>query len=59
VPCERPTSVCFGGPDLRILYITTSTLSLDETSLAAAPLSGGLFMADAGVSGIAERPFVG
>ncbi|MEN9773579.1 MAG: hypothetical protein RL322_649 [Pseudomonadota bacterium] len=59
VPCERPTSVCFGGPDLRTLYITSSTLSLSEASLAAAPLSGGLFAADAGVAGIAERPFAG
>jgi sugar lactone lactonase YvrE len=59
VPCERPTSVCFGGPDLRTLYITTSTLSLSEQALAEAPLSGGLFAADAGVAGIAERPFAG
>jgi sugar lactone lactonase YvrE len=59
LPCERPTSVCFGGPDLRTLYITTSTLSLSESELAQAPLSGGLFAADAGVQGLPETPFAG
>ena len=59
VPCERPTSVCFGGPDMRTLFITTSTLTLNEHDLQREPLTGGLFAVDAGVRGLAEAPFCG
>ncbi len=59
VPAERPTSVCFGGPDLRTLFITSSTLGLSDDALAGLPQSGGLFAADAGVAGLPERPFAG
>jgi sugar lactone lactonase YvrE len=42
--CPHTTSCCFGGADHADLYITTSRLGLDETSLAEHPQSGGLFL---------------
>lgn len=59
LPVERPTSVCFGGPDYATMYITTSTLSLTEESLATQPLAGALFAVEPGVRGLAEVPFAG
>lgn len=59
VPCERPTSVCFGGPQLETLYITSSTLTLSPEELARQPLAGGLFAVEPGVRGVPEVPFAG
>lgn len=59
VPCERPTSVCFGGPDLATMYITTSTMTLSEEALAKQPLAGALLAVEPGVRGIAETAFAG
>ena len=42
LPVPRPTSIAFGGPDLKTLYITSGRARLDPESLAAAPLSGAL-----------------
>lgn len=58
-PVQRPTSVAFGGPALDRLYITSARVGLDETALTVQPYAGGLFMVDAGVVGIAEKPFAG
>ncbi|RVV99455.1 IclR family transcriptional regulator [Mesobaculum littorinae] len=43
MPVPRPTSCCFGGPDLRTLYITSASIRLPAQVLQEAPLSGGLF----------------
>ncbi len=59
VPCDRPTSVCFGGPNLETMYITSSTLGLTADVLAKQPLAGGLFAVEPGVRGIPEVPFAG
>jgi sugar lactone lactonase YvrE len=59
VPCERPTSLCFGGPRLETLFITSSTLGLSEETLAKQPLSGALFAVEPGVRGVPEVPFAG
>jgi sugar lactone lactonase YvrE len=40
--CPHTTSCCL-APD-GTLFITTSRLGLDESALASAPLSGGLFI---------------
>jgi sugar lactone lactonase YvrE len=45
------TSVCFAGPALDVLVITTATDGLDGPELTAAPDSGRLFTADVGVTG--------
>ena len=57
VPVPRPTSLCFGGPELDRLYITSAAVDLDRAALEAAPLSGSLFALDPGVRGFAFNPF--
>ena len=43
LPVSQPTSVAFGGPDLRTLFITSASDELSREQLAAEPLAGGLF----------------
>jgi len=59
VPCERPTSVCFGGPNLETLYITSSTMGLSADALGMQPLAGALFAVEPGVRGLPEAAFAG
>jgi len=59
VPAPLVTSCGFGGPGLETLYITTARTTLDESALAANPLSGSLFAVQPGVAGFARRPFLG
>jgi len=40
LPVRCPTMPCFGGPDLRTLYITTSREKRPAAELAAQPLAG-------------------
>ncbi|MDX6748283.1 SMP-30/gluconolactonase/LRE family protein [Geminicoccaceae bacterium 1502E] len=51
LPVPRPTSCCFGGPDLATLYVTSARTGLDEAALAASPLSGGILALEPGVRG--------
>lgn len=51
MPVPRPSSIAFGGPDLSTLYITSARTRLPASTLADAPLSGGLFSCRPGVSG--------
>jgi sugar lactone lactonase YvrE len=57
LPVPRPTSCTFGGPGLATLFVTSSRLGLSRHELAEAPLSGSLFMLDAGVVGLPEPGF--
>lgn len=59
LPVRPVTSCCFGGADLRTLYITTATVGLDAAALAAQPLAGSVFAVDAGVQGLPEPVFGG
>lgn len=43
LPVPRPTSCCFGGPDLTTLFVTSATIGLDAEVRDVAPLSGGVF----------------
>jgi L-arabinonolactonase len=55
VPVQRPTSVTFGGPDLRTLIITTARNDLTPEELETQPLAGRLLVIDdAGVTGLPE-----
>ena len=55
VPVQRPTSLAFGGPDLRTLLITTARIDLTPEQLEAQPLAGRLLVIDdAGVTGLPE-----
>lgn len=51
LPVSHPTSVAFGGPRLTELFVTTARIGLSDSTLAAEPLSGGLFRCAAGVAG--------
>ena len=55
LPVQRPTSLAFGGPDLRTLFITTATIDLTPEQLETQPLAGRLLVIDqAGATGQPE-----
>jgi L-arabinonolactonase len=59
VPVMKPTCVAFGGPDLDILFITTSRLGSSDDLLEKELHSGGLFALRPGVKGLIDPPFAG
>lgn len=59
VPVTNPTCVCFGGPDLATLYVTTARKFLSDEQLAKEPLAGALLSVDVGVKGLPEARFAG
>ncbi len=58
-PVSRPTSVMFGGADLRTLFVTSMRHGLDEEALAGEALAGATFALDPGVAGLPEPRFAG
>ena len=52
MPVPHATSCCFGGADLRTLYITTMARGLSQEALATYPLSGCLFELTVDVPGL-------
>lgn len=59
VPAKGTTMPCFGGPDLRMLYITTARQRHTPEELAATPQAGGLFACRVEVAGLPEPLFAG
>lgn len=60
MPVPRPTSCCFGGADLKTLYVTSASIGLSTSILADAPLSGRLFSLEiGGVKGLPEPSYLG
>jgi sugar lactone lactonase YvrE len=57
VPTSHVSSVAFGGPSLEDLYITTARHNLSAAQLATEPHAGDLFVARAGVPGVASERF--
>ena len=55
VPVTYPTSVCFGGPDLATLFVTTGRIHLAED--ADEPHAGAVLAFEPGVRGVAVRRF--
>lgn len=53
-PVSRPTSVMFGGPGLRTLFITTARHGLDAATLEREPQAGGVFALDVAQQGLVE-----
>lgn len=51
IPAPHVTSCCFGGEDLKTLYITTARSGMTAEQLEEFPLSGGLFSCPLEVSG--------
>jgi sugar lactone lactonase YvrE len=59
VPVTCPSSVCFGGPQLDELYITSASVALTPEARAAEPEAGGLFCVRPGVCGVAMERYRG
>jgi sugar lactone lactonase YvrE len=59
LPVARVTSCCFGGDDLRDLYVTTRREGLTEAQVAQQPLAGALLRLDVGVAGLRTDAFAG
>jgi sugar lactone lactonase YvrE len=57
LPVTNPTCLCFGGSDLRTLYITTASKFLSPQQLAAEPLAGSLFAVHGVGQGLPEHRF--
>ena len=58
VPISQPTCVCFGGPDLTTMFVTTARTGIDDEQLAAEPLAGSVLAFDDVGTGIPEPHFI-
>jgi sugar lactone lactonase YvrE len=52
LPVQCPTMPCFGGPDLRTLYITTASQHRPAAELAEQPLAGCVLALEVAVAGL-------
>jgi len=59
LPVAKITSCCFGGPELRDLYVTTRREGLSDADVAEQPLAGALLRLDLGVTGLPTHAFAG
>jgi L-arabinonolactonase len=59
MPARRVTNVCFGGPSLDTLYVTTSRIHMPEEDIRRHPFQGGLFCFDPGVKGSEKHRYGG
>lgn len=59
LPCTGPTMPCFGGPDMKTLFVTTLRKGLSEADLAAFPLSGSVLALEVEVPGVPVSTFGG
>ena len=57
LPVRCPTMVCFGGDDMKTLFITTTRENMDEAEIAQRPLSGAIFALQVNVAGLAKLKF--
>ncbi len=59
LPMARVTSCCFGGAELRDLYVTTRREGLSPAQAVEQPLAGALLRLDPGVAGLPTHAFAG
>lgn len=57
LPVDRPTCCVFGGPDLGILFITSTSQNMSEADRQARPMAGALMAMRPGVRGLPEPRF--
>lgn len=57
VPVSQPTCVCFGGPDLDLLFVTSAREGLAADVLAREPLAGDVLVYRPGVRGLPEAEY--
>mgnify|MGYP001609893747 FL=1 len=54
LPARQVTNICFAGPDLDRMFVSSAAIGLDAT-----PYDGGLFEVDCGVRGLQTHLFAG
>ncbi|MEJ5074313.1 SMP-30/gluconolactonase/LRE family protein [Enterobacter ludwigii] len=59
LPVRCPTMVCFGGPDMKTLFITTTRENMSAEEVRRYPLSGAIFTLPVAVAGMKKLPFIG
>jgi sugar lactone lactonase YvrE len=59
MPVQHVTSVTFGGPELRHLFVTSARMRLDNAALAAQFDAGHIFVFVPGAQGLPEPEFLG
>jgi sugar lactone lactonase YvrE len=57
VPPRRPTSVAFGGEELRELYVTSASVGLSQSEIQDDVTAGDLFRIATGTAGMTSHPF--
>ncbi|MGB3503354.1 MAG: SMP-30/gluconolactonase/LRE family protein [Mesorhizobium sp.] len=57
MPVTNPTCLCFGGADLKTLFVTTAAKFLTDEQRAAEPLAGALFAIEGLGQGLPEHRF--
>lgn len=57
VPVQCPTMVCFGGSDLKTLYVTSARAGRPAAELAVQPFAGSVFMTRVATPGLATNFF--
>jgi sugar lactone lactonase YvrE len=59
LPVRCPTMVCFGGPEMKTLFITTTRENMSAEEVRQYPLSGAIFTLPVAVAGMKKLPFAG
>ena len=59
IPTCQPSCVCFAGPNLDVLCVTTAREGLDEGILRGEPHAGDVFLYRPGVQGLPEPRYAG
>jgi len=57
LPALQVTSMCFGGDDLRTLFVTSARIGLDALALERYPASGSCFVLQPGAQGLPAQKF--
>jgi len=58
LPARCPTMVCFGGKEMKTLFITTTRENMDEREVQQYPLSGAIFTLPVTVAGMKKPRFI-
>ncbi|EEL1352448.1 SMP-30/gluconolactonase/LRE family protein, partial [Salmonella enterica] len=58
LPVRCPTMVCFGGADMKTLFITTTRENMSAQEVADYPLSGAIFTLQVAVAGMKKCRFI-
>jgi sugar lactone lactonase YvrE len=57
VPTTQPSCVCFGGPDLDLLFVTSARENLPAAVLEREPHAGDVFVYRTGLKGLPEPEY--